>query len=137
MKTLTQQKTAIEFLKSEKKYIDIDVMDFLSESDFFIYNGNNAGSESLTVKERDFDWNDFYFQLSVKVDFDFSAWFFAQTFESPEEKDLNFKNIQSEIEILECTRWNDELDDMEEYRLSASERKEIINYFKRNIILNS
>lgn len=137
MNTLTQPKTAIEFLQSEKKYIDIDVMDFFSESDFFIYNGNNVGSESLTVRERDFDWNDFYFQLSVKVDFDFSAWFFAQTFDSPEEKELDFRNIKSEIEILECTRWNEELEDMEEYRLSASETKQIINYFKENIILNS
>lgn len=137
METLTQLKTAIDFLTSEKKYIDIDVLDFLSESDFFIYNGNNVGKESLTVRERDFDWNDFYFQLSVKVDFEFSAWFFAQTFESPEEKELDFKNIEAEIETLECTRWNEELEDMEEYRLSASERKEVINYFKQNIILNS
>lgn len=137
METITHQKTAIEFLTSEKKYIDIDVMDFLLESDFFIYNGNNVGNESLTIIERDFDWNDFYFQLSAKVDFEFSAWFFAQTLRSPEEKELAFKNIHAEIEILECTRWNAELDDMEEYRISSSERKEIINYFKENIILNS
>lgn len=128
-------KTAIDFLNEEKKVIDLEVMDYLKEDDFYCFNRTTRGSEYFELKSHSLDWDGFYFEINANINFNYEAWHRTATREEPEEKELEFSNIDATVEITECMKWNDETEDMEYYMLSAEERKAVTEYFEDHIEL--
>lgn len=136
MQTITQPRTAIDFLTKEKKTIEIEVSDHLDIADMYRYNKSSHGSDHISIAEHTEDWNDFYFELKLEIDFDFISVHERQTHDYPGDERIDFENIQTEIEIEVCQRWNEELEELEDYRMPQDEKKAVLKYLAENIILS-
>lgn len=134
MATITKSRSAIDFLNAEKKSLSIHVSDHLNISEMYKYNSTKSGSEQITTQES-VDWDEFAFELNLRIAFDYSSVHERQTYDYPGDESLEFLNISSGVEIEECSRWNDETEELEPYLLSQTERKAVAEYFQKNLNL--
>ncbi|MGY5550813.1 hypothetical protein ACXA18_03190 [Riemerella anatipestifer] len=131
----TTYNTAIEFLKEEKKEINICISDYVEDSEMYGYNSIKFTNHFFKIEEHFVDWDEFYFGLNIRCGVDIVAIHRKATLEEPEEKELNIKDARIEVEVLWCEKWDDEADEHREYRLSKNEKIEIEDYLTNNIII--
>ncbi|MFB9120951.1 hypothetical protein ACFFUE_07075 [Bergeyella porcorum] len=127
--------TAIDFLKDEGKVLLIDVLDYLDEEDLYLFNKTNRGSEQIKVRSKELDWDEFYFEINAKISFNYEAYHRSSTMETPEEKEMYFSDIESNIDILVCQKWDEEDEEHKDYYPTATERKEIVKYLENHLEL--
>lgn len=135
MELLKTHNTAIEFLEDENKTFQIEVLDYLDEDDLFSFNKRKRGAEFIKVSGKELDWDEFYFEIDMEISFNYESYHQSWTMDAPEEREIDFFNIESDIEISVCQKWNEEDGEYEDYYLTASEKKEIIKYFEKHLEL--
>jgi len=124
---------ALDFLKT--KELNLNVWDYCSENDFFKFNSKNHNDEFFENNVK-FDFDDFMFNIYVKIWFDFEASHKTSSAENDEEKNLEILGItKCFIEISEVQEWNGE--EMQKVILSEAQIEELEKYIKENIKLNA
>lgn len=134
MKTITATRTAIDFLNAEKKKLHLEVSDHMDVDKLYRFNREHSGNESFETVQ-DLDWDEFYFKLKMTVNFDFSSTHERPTSDYPGYEEIEYTNPDGEIEITECGRWDAENEEFQDYRLSVTERKDVVKYLSENIEL--
>lgn len=128
--------TAIQFLKEEKKSIDIFISNHIDDSLIYGYNSIKFTDHIITIKDHFVDWDEFYFGLDIDVGFDVTAIHRRATLEEPEERELDITEIRPEVSVLWVQKWDEEKDEHIDYNLSQTEKKEIEDYLEKTLILN-
>ena len=132
MKTLTQPQTAIEFLNSEKQPLWIDVEQYVDTDEFFHYRHScTHGSESFMTQEF-IDWDGFCFDLTLYISFRYDTYREWETRDLPGSYSIEYSDVDVEVRINGCERWNEELEELEDYYMSDEERKQVEIYFMNN-----
>lgn len=127
--------TAIEFLRKEGKHISIDVLDYIDDNDIYPYRGTKTTYQWFETT-LDLDFDEFYFEADISVSFDCVAWHHPGGLYEPEEHEIDFQDIDAEVRITTCMKWDDESEEMKDYNLSIEERLQVEDYLENNIWLN-
>ena len=135
METLLIQNAVIDFLHKENKEISLNVSEHLDINGLFMCNRSKYDSDYFETIQ-DLDWDEFYFEVKLKIGFGYESHHRKETRDSDEESIINFKNIDAIANILVCQKWDDISDDIEDYELSGNEMNLVKEYFENHIILS-
>jgi|GEM_PF-4079937 len=135
MEILLIQNAAIDFLHKGNKGISLDVSEHLDIDGLFTYTRSKYDSDYFETIQ-DLDWDEFYFEVKLKIGFGYESHHRKETRDSDEESIINFKNIDAVANILVCQKWDDVSGDMEDYELSGNEMNLVKEYFENHIILS-
>lgn len=135
MKTISKEsRKAIDFLREKDIKPDLEISKYIDVESLYPYNKIINGSEVFETTQG-FFFRGNYFELDIIANFKYRAYHASETYTDPEEKDLEIKSAEVQVKLLQCSLWNAEYEESEEYTPSENEKKAIEQYFEENIIL--
>ncbi|CAA7196846.1 hypothetical protein [Chryseobacterium potabilaquae] len=133
METLSIQNKAIDFLNTYNRNVLVEVSEHMDIDSLFTYNRSRYDSDYFETIQY-LDWDEFYFEVKFKIEFDYESHHAKETRDNDEESIIEFKNVEAITEILVCLIWID--DEYQDYDLSEKEMKMIKRYFEKHITLS-
>lgn len=135
MKTISKEsRKAIDFLREKEIKPYLEISKYIDIESLYPYNKIINGSETFETTQ-DFSFYGNYFELDIIANFKYRAYHASETYTDPEEKDLEIKSAEVQVKLLQCSLWNAEYEESEEYTPSENEKKAIEQYFEENITL--